>query len=67
MEFVYGHLLEVGPTGQVNQYLFQNYAIGRNIAVWQHGDRSQLCRGGFGQHLCRQGLNGALELKQLCR
>ena len=31
MEFVYGHLLEVGPTGQVNQYLFQNYAIGQNV------------------------------------
>ncbi len=30
MEFVYGHLLEVGRTGQLNQFKFQNYAVGQN-------------------------------------
>ena len=31
MEFVYGHLLEVGRTGQLNQFKFQNYAVGQNV------------------------------------
>lgn len=32
MEFLYGHLLEVGRSGQVNQYKFQNYAVGQNVS-----------------------------------
>ena len=31
MEFLYGHLLEVGRSGQLNQYKFQNYAVGQNV------------------------------------
>jgi len=31
MEYAYGHLLEVGPTGQAARYRFQNYAINQNI------------------------------------
>ena len=31
MEFVYGHLLEVGRSGQLNQFKFQNYAVGQNV------------------------------------
>jgi hypothetical protein len=31
MEYAYGHLLEVGPSGQAAQYRFQNYAINKNI------------------------------------
>ena len=27
MEFNYGHLLDVGPTGNLNRYRFQNFAI----------------------------------------
>lgn len=34
MEFVYGHLLDAGPTGQVNLYRFQNYAVGQNVGVY---------------------------------
>ncbi len=31
MEFTFGHLLEVGRTGQLNQFKFQNYAVGQNV------------------------------------
>ncbi len=31
MEYAYGHLLELGPTGQAAQYRFQNYAINQNV------------------------------------
>lgn len=31
MEFAYGHLLDIGRTGQINQYRFQNYAVGQNV------------------------------------
>ena len=31
MEYAYGHLLEIGPTGQAAQYRFQNYAINQNV------------------------------------
>lgn len=31
MEYAYGHLLDVGPSGQAAQYRFQNYAINQNI------------------------------------
>ena len=32
MEFVFGHLLEVGPSGGLNEFKFQNYALGENVA-----------------------------------
>lgn len=31
MEFAYGHLLDVGPSGQAARFRFQNYAIGQNV------------------------------------
>lgn len=31
MEFNYGHLLDVGPSGGLNQYRFQNYAVGQSV------------------------------------
>ena len=31
MEYAYGHLLDIGPTGQAAQYKFQNYAINQNV------------------------------------
>jgi hypothetical protein len=31
MEYAYGHLLDIGPSGQAAQYRFQNYAINRNV------------------------------------
>lgn len=31
MEFLYGHLLEVGRSGQLNQFKFQNFAVGGNV------------------------------------
>jgi len=34
MEFTYGHLLDVGPTGGLNQYHFQNYAVGQNVGIY---------------------------------
>lgn len=34
MEFSLGQLLEVGRTGQVNLYRFQNFSIGQNVGVY---------------------------------
>jgi hypothetical protein len=31
MEYAYGHLLDIGPSGQAAQYRFQNYAISQNV------------------------------------
>jgi len=31
MEYAYGHLLDIGPSGQAAQYRFQNYAINQNV------------------------------------
>lgn len=31
MEYAYGHLLEIGPSGQAARYRFQNYAINQQI------------------------------------
>ena len=31
MEFNYGHLIDVGPTGNLTQYRFQNYAVGQSV------------------------------------
>lgn len=31
MEYAYGHLLDIGPSGQPSRYRFQNYAINQNI------------------------------------
>ena len=31
MEYAYGHLLDIGPTGAAAQYRFQNYAINQNV------------------------------------
>ena len=31
MEYAYGHLLDIGPSGQAAQFRFQNYAINQNI------------------------------------
>ncbi len=31
MEFAYGHLLDIGPSGQSARFRFQNYAIGQNV------------------------------------
>lgn len=31
MEFAYGHLLDVGPSGQAARFRFQNYAIGQTV------------------------------------
>ena len=52
MEFVYGHLLEVGRTGQLNQFKFQNYAVGQNV-----GDYSFLPFGFGGAMATLQGHN----------
>ena len=52
MEFVYGHLLEVGRTGQLNQFKFQNYAVGQNV-----GDYSFLPFGFGGAMATLQGDN----------
>jgi len=32
MEFAYGHLLDVGPSGQASRFRFQNYAIAQNVS-----------------------------------
>jgi hypothetical protein len=32
MEFAYGHLLDVGPSGQAARFRFQNYALGQNVS-----------------------------------
>lgn len=34
MEFVYGHLLDVGQTGNLNLFRFQNYAVGQNVGAY---------------------------------
>jgi|TARA_B100000035_G_scaffold264344_1_gene236352 hypothetical protein len=52
MEFVYGHLLEVGRSGQLNQFKFQNYAVGQNV-----GDYSFLPFGFGGAMATLQGDN----------
>ena len=31
MEFSFGQLLDIGRTGQLNQFRFQNYAVGQNV------------------------------------
>jgi hypothetical protein len=31
MEYAYGNLLDIGPTGQAAQYRFQNYAINQEV------------------------------------
>lgn len=31
MEYAYGHFLAVGPSGNLNRYRFQNYAIGLTV------------------------------------
>ena len=31
MEYAYGHLLEIGPSGQAASVKFQNYAINQNV------------------------------------
>jgi hypothetical protein len=31
MEYAYGHLLDIGPSGQAAQFRFQNYAINQNV------------------------------------
>jgi len=31
VEYAYGHLLDIGPSGQAAQYRFQNYAINQNV------------------------------------
>lgn len=31
MEYAYGHLLDIGPTGQAARYRFQNYAINQTV------------------------------------
>lgn len=33
MEFNYGHLLEVGPSGSLSRFRFQNFAVGSRFAV----------------------------------
>ena len=33
MEFNYGHLLEVGPSGSLSRYRFQNFAVGSRFSV----------------------------------
>jgi len=35
MEFVFGHLLEVGPSGGLNQFEYQNYALGENVGDYK--------------------------------
>ena len=35
MEFIFGHLLNVGPSGGLNQYSFQNYALGENVGNYE--------------------------------
>ena len=32
MEYAYGHLLDIGPSGQVSKFRFQNYAINQNVS-----------------------------------
>lgn len=34
MELNYGHLLSVGPTGQIDQNQFQNYSINQNVGSY---------------------------------
>ncbi|REJ66022.1 MAG: hypothetical protein DWQ28_08005 [Proteobacteria bacterium] len=34
MEFSFGQLLDVGRTGQLNQFRFQNYAVGQSVGAY---------------------------------